>query len=153
MRTKLLVSLTLIALLSAAGATASAALQANPVSYKIARMLIGMKETEEIFLVISIAPEDLNRDRMTQLAKQLNHDFADRQRVDISIFDNETLAENLVPAGSHYVDFKAAERGVYHLDRAKGVEYITFSTRRGRPSNEVKINLGRSRPKRRQKTT
>jgi hypothetical protein len=66
--------------------------------------------------------------------------------------DNETVAENVVPAGAHFVDFKAAERGVYHLDRAEGVEYIHFSTRPGRPSNEVKLNLGRSRSKPRKTT-
>lgn len=152
MRTGLLVSVTLMALLLAAGATASAAMQANPVSYKIARTLHGIKETDGIFLVISIAPEDFTRDRMTQLAKQINHDFADRPKVAVSIFDNETVAKNVVPAGSHYVDFKAAERGVYHLDRAKGSEYIHFSSKRGRPSNEIKINLGRTRPKRKKTT-
>ncbi|HEY0727602.1 MAG TPA: hypothetical protein VGD38_05985 [Pyrinomonadaceae bacterium] len=102
--------------------------------------------------MISIAPEDFTRDRMTQLAKQLNQDFADRQKVAVSIFDNETVAQNVVPAGSHYVDFKAAERGVYHLDRAKGSEYIHFSSKPGRPSNEIKINLGRTRPKRKKTT-
>jgi hypothetical protein len=153
LRTGFLVGMAMVTLLAAAGASASAATQSNPVSYNIARTLEGMKKTDGIYLVISIAPDDFTRERMTQLARQLNHDFADQQKVDVSIFDDETVAKNVVPAGSHYVDFKAAERGVYQLNRAKGVEYIEFSTRRGLPSNEVKVNLGRSRAKRARKTT
>lgn len=122
--------------------------QSKPVNYKVARTIDGTKEGQGVYLLISIAPEDFVRERMIELARQLNQDFANQKKVDASIFDDETLAKNVVPAGAHYVDFKAAERGVYHLDRAKGSEYIHFSTKPGRPSNEIKINLGRTRPKR-----
>lgn len=122
--------------------------QSPPVNYKIARTIDGTSEGQGLYLLISIAPEDFVRERMTQLARQLNQDFPDKQKVDVSIFDSETVAKNVIPAGHHYEEFKKAERGVYHLDRAKGSEYIQFSTKPGRPSNEVKVNLGRSRRKR-----
>ena len=141
----------LLAPVSLAGASGPGVTE-QAVAYKIARTIDGSKEGQGIFLIISVTPEDFTRERMTQLARQLNHDYAGQQKLDVSIFDNETVARNVVPAGAHYVDFKAAERGVYHLDRAKGSEYIHFSSKPGRPSNEIKINLGRTRPKRKKTT-
>ena len=146
-----LLMVVLLAPALSAGAGGPAASE-QAVTYKIARTIDGTKEGQGIFLIVSIAPEDFTRDRMTQLARQLNQDFAGQPKVDVSIFDSETVANNVVPAGAHYVDFKAAERGIYHLDRAKGVEYITFSSKPGRPANEIKINLGRTRAKRKKTT-
>ena len=131
-----------------AGASpATVAAQTKPVEYKVVRTIDGRKEGAGLYLFISIAPEDFSRERMTQLARQLNHDYPDEKKLDASIFDSETTALNVLPAGHEYTLFKKAERGLYHLDRAKGVESLHFSTKPGRPSNEIKLNLTRRRPR------
>ena len=133
------------------GQSSSEGVQSKPVDYKVARTIDGRKEGQALYLVISVAPEDFVRERMIQLARQLNKDYVNERKLDVSIFDNETTARNVIPAGHHYSDFKAAERGVYHLDRAKGVEYLHFSTKPGRPSNEIKLKLAPSPKPRRPK--
>ncbi|MCA1579374.1 MAG: hypothetical protein LC794_18670 [Acidobacteria bacterium] len=127
--------------------------QSKPVDHKVARTIDSRKEGGGLYLLISVAPEDFVRERMTQLARQLNRDYENESKLIVSIFDNETTARNVIPAGHQYSEFKKAERGVYHLDRRKGVEYLHFSTKPGRPSNEIKLNLRRARPQRTQKTT
>ncbi len=124
--------------------SSSETVQSKPVAYKIARTIDSRKERQGLYLLISVAPEDFVRERMAQLARQLNQDYVNERKLIVSIFDNETTARNVIPAGHHYSEFKEAERGVYHLDRAKGVEYLHFSTKRGRPSNEIKLNLAPS---------
>ena len=149
----ILVFLIVTVSLAAAGAKAPALAQSESVDYNVARTMEETRKGTAIFLIISVAHEDFSRDRMTQLARQLNRDFADYQQVDVSIFDDETIARNVVPAGSHYINFKKAERGVYHLNRARPDEYLHFSTKRGRPSNEIKLNLRAARPKSRSRRT
>ena len=121
--------------------------ESQAVDYKVVRTIDGRKEGQGLYLFISIAPEDFSRERLTQLARQLNNDYPNEKKLDASIFDSETTALNVLPAGPEYTLFKKAERGLYHLDRAKGVEYLHFSTKPGRPSNEIKLNLTRRRPR------
>jgi hypothetical protein len=143
-----LVAFILLAPALAGASTSTVAAQSRPVDYKVVRTIDGRKEGQGLYLFISVAPEDFSREQMTQLARRLNTDYANEPKLDASIFDSETTAQNVLPAGHEYTLFKQAERGIYHLDRAKGSEYLHFSTKPGRPSNEIKLTLRRPRPKR-----
>lgn len=80
------------------------------------------------------------------MAQKLNDDFSNERRVVATILDDERIAQNPPPAGAEYSLFDEVNRGQYYLDRAKGYEYIAFSTERGKPANQVVINLGPNRP-------
>jgi hypothetical protein len=116
------------------------------VEYKIGRRRF-LERPQMLHLQISIAPALFVREKMDALAQKLNSDFSNERKVGATILDDEQIAQNPPPVGAAYPFFEKVNRGQYYLDRAKGYEYIAFSTERGRPANEVVINLGPNRPK------
>ncbi len=108
----------------------------------MARVVPKSSADDDVYLDISVGPQDFIRDRMISLARQLNRDYVDEPRLSAVIFDSERAARNYNPIGAGYEFYKKLERGAYYLDRVKGVEFIHFSTRRGKPADEIKINLG-----------
>jgi hypothetical protein len=94
-------------------------------------------------LQISINPRHFNRKDMMALARQLNKDFSHESRVAIYIFDSYRSAQTfsiISHSPTYNRDFKAF-RGFYLLDRNMGKEYIEFSSARGRPRNEIRIEF------------
>jgi|SRR5712692_11223105 len=122
--------------------TSLASDQSEIVPYKVARKLRLFKKGNPLFVVISVEPAHFVREEMTQLARQLNRDFSEEPRLLVEIMDDERIAEHVPPAGEYYEWYMSAKRGEYHLDREKGLEYVQFSTKRGRPWNELTLNLG-----------
>lgn len=123
-------------------ATAPTAEQEKPAApYKVGRTVRSSNERNKLILQISVEPEHFNRDVMVSLAQQLNRDYADEPRLVAIILDDENIARNYGPISNEFTIFKKAERGEYHLDRTKGVEYIQFSKERGRRTDEVKVTL------------
>ena len=116
------------------------------IDYKIGRRQLLPKRPHMLLLQISIAPELFVREKMTQLAQKLNGDFSNERKVVATILDDERIAQNPPPAGAEYSLFEKVNRGQYYLDRARGHEYIAFSTERGKPANQVVINFGPNRP-------
>lgn len=123
--------------------------QSEAIQYKIAHKFYPSSTKDPLFVVISLASCCCEREQMTRLAAQLNSDFPEEPRLLVEIMDNAEIAEHVVRAGDSYSLYMSAKRGEYHLDREKGLEYLTFSRKRGRPWNEVTLNLGRSLPKHR----
>ena len=71
------------------------------------RTVISMRTREKrsvLVLWIIIKPEDFLRDRMSMLARQLNQDFPDEQRIYAVFFDSEETARNYNPVGGSYSD-------------------------------------------------
>lgn len=126
---------------------APAKVQSEIVPYKIARKFPLSKKDSPMFVVISVESAHFSRDEMTRLARQLNRDFAEEPRLFVEIMDDERIAAHVPPAGDYYSWYLSAKRGEYHLDREKGLEYLQFSNKRGRPWNEVTLNFGRARPR------
>jgi hypothetical protein len=117
--------------------------QSAVIAYKtVASMRIPLEHNKRI-LWISFEPGNFVRDQMIMLAHQLNQDFRDEPRIFVVIFDSEIAARNYNPAGGSYEVSKKLERGEYSLDRINGREYIQFSTARGKPITEVRIDLRR----------
>ena len=121
--------------------------QDEQATYKIGQSKRISSEPGEIYLILSLSPESFTRDQMVELAKRLNKDFHEEQKLSADIVDDEKLARTIIPAGDSYSVLVARQRGEYYLDRIKGYEYISFSTKRGRPANEIVVNLGRNTPK------
>jgi hypothetical protein len=98
---------------------------------------------------ISIKANHFNCADMLALARQFNRDYPNETRLAIYIFDSYSAAQNfsLVQHSPTYTkDFKAF-RGFYKLDRDTGDEYIEFSSARGKPGNEFRIEFGGKTPR------
>lgn len=114
----------------------------NSPEYRIAKAWPTGEEPVEIFILISVEPESITRDKMIALAHQLKKEFCKETRFGVIIFD-EYRAARYVTYLSITRDLEKAQRGFYHLDREKKQEYIQFSTVRGKPTDEVKIDLSK----------
>lgn len=125
------------------------------VTYKVSTFARIPAEHNKLILLISTEPESFTRDKMLVLARQLNKDFPNEQRIYAVIFDSEAAVRNYDPAGGTYSMSKKLERGEYYLDRVKGRESINFSSRRGNPVDEIKITLsnGFTRAKKRKRVS
>lgn len=92
----------------------------------------------ELLLYISIDPGRFSREDMVALADRLNKDFCYEKRLTAIILDDYDAAKHPLRNKKAYWD---AERGSYHLDRERYRQYIKFSTARGKPADEVVVNL------------
>jgi hypothetical protein len=115
--------------------------EAELVEYRVGRVIRSSNEPHEVTVIISLEPRRFTRDDMIKLTHQLKRDFADERILRVEILDDPQIADNYIPAGDMYRFFNKAKRGTYVLNRAKGVEYIEFSTAHGKPIDEIKIDL------------
>jgi hypothetical protein len=111
----------------------------NAPEYKVGQIRHTGGNSPAIFLVISVELENFTKDKMIALAKQLKKDYCKETRLWAIIFDDYDAAKHVT-----FLDItrnlEKAKRGIYHLDFKKE-EYIQFSTVRGGPLDEVKIDL------------
>jgi hypothetical protein len=114
----------------------------NAPEYRIGRVMLTGTRPAEKYLLISINPEDFTTDKLTALARQLNNEFCKETRFGVMIFDDYKAAR-FVTYLSNTRELEKAERGFYHIDRKKRREYIHYSTTRGKPRDEIKIDLSK----------
>jgi hypothetical protein len=100
----------------------------------------GADKPSEIYLLISVESDQFKKEQMIALARQLKRDFCKEARFSAIIFDDYNAARHVTYL-SVTKDMEKAQRGLYHIDRAKNEEYVQFSTARSKPMNEVKIDL------------
>jgi hypothetical protein len=111
--------------------------------YKIGRIgYSGPNRSRKVFIFISIEPESFVRDNMLALARKLNEAYSWEKRVLVIILDDYDAVRRSSPINNREL-YEEAKRGYYYIDRTTGEEYIQFSTERGKPLDEVKINLGK----------
>lgn len=97
-----------------------------------------------LVLYISIKPKHFNRDDMIALAKRLNKDFRRELQLNVVICDEyETAKDPGIIYDLLRREPPLALRGFYELDRVSGKEGISFSTERGKPMDEVDIDLSK----------
>ena len=106
--------------------------------YQIGRAAHAKTESCALYIYISIDATHFVRDDMVKLAKRLNQDFCFEKKLTAIILDDSYAARHPLRNTKSYWD---AERGSYHLDRLGGEENIKFSTSRGKPSDEITIDL------------
>ena len=121
----------------------NAAIAAQNISYEVGRVIRNSNEPHEVTVIISVDPQHFNRDDMVRLASQLKTDFPNAPILSGEILDDRNIADNYVPAGDMYRLFYKARRAFYSLNRKTGKEYIEFSSARGKPFNEIKVNLSK----------
>lgn len=113
--------------------------------YRIGYRLRAKDKPSALRLHISIGPKYFNRADMIALAKHLNKDFQREKELDVVICDDYETAKS---PGIIYDLLKRepplALRGFYELDRGSSKEGISFSTERGKPLDEIDINLSSS---------
>lgn len=96
-----------------------------------------------ITVVASVNPKHFNREDMSALAARLNKEFANVPKLKVGLVDDENAARLFVTGRLEYPSFEKAERGRYYLDRQKCVEYIQFSTQRGKPRQTIRFKCTR----------
>jgi hypothetical protein len=111
------------------------------VEYNVGRIIRSSNEPHEVTVIISIDPKYFAHDEMVKLAHQLKQEFADMRLLRGEMLDDQNIADNYVPAGDMYRLFNKAKRGMYVLNRNTREERIEFSTARGKPIDEVRIDL------------
>jgi hypothetical protein len=112
----------------------------NAPEYKVGRAWPTGTKPSEIYLLISIEPEEFTKPKIVALAHQLKKDFCKETRFGAIIFDDFKAARHVTYL-SNTRDLEKAQRGFYHIDRAKNEEYVQFSTARSKPRDEVRIDL------------
>ena len=112
----------------------------NAPKYKVAKAWPTGTTPIETYLLISIEPEEFTTNKIVALARQLSKDFCKETRFGVIIFDDYNAAR-YVTYLSNTRELEKAQRGFYHIDRAKNQVYVQFSTVRGKPTDEVKIDL------------
>lgn len=110
--------------------------------YRVGQKYRPETNPSRLVLHISVEPKHFNRDDMTALAKQLGKNFPRELRLSVAICDEYKTAKD--PGIIYDVlmrESPPALRGFYELDRVSGKEVISFSTERGKPNDEIVINL------------
>jgi hypothetical protein len=114
----------------------------NAPEYRIARVMLTGTRPPEKYLLVSVQPEDFTQEKMTALARQFSNEFCKEARFGVMIFDDYKAAR-FVTYMSPTRELEKAERGFYHVDRKRHEEFIHYSTARGKPRDEIKINLSK----------
>jgi len=82
---------------------------------------------------------------MTALAHRLNEDFCNEKQLTVAICDNYEAAKDTHLIHALLVhEPNPGLRGAYDINRVTGKESISFSTKRGKPLDEVRISLSDS---------
>lgn len=83
-----------------------------------------------MIIQISVEPRNINGTDLATLAKHLNKVFCKEQRMEVVIFDSYRYALNFSPSDEnpYYRQGLESMRGGYHLDRARGEEFMEFTT-------------------------
>lgn len=124
----------------------------SKIKYRLGKSSRSVEGPPSLLIHISIKPKNFNREDMLTLAHQLNRDFCNEQIIAVLIFDSHRSAKSFAPPGiisdlrhphseTHDRDMKSL-RGSYYLDRTAGKESIRFNSVPGKPTNEIKIDLG-----------
>lgn len=103
------------------------------------------KENPSILVVqISINPDHFNREDMIALAQQLNKDFRREPKLNVAVCDEYQAAKSSGLINDLLMHRSPpALRAYYELDRVTGKEGISFSTARGKPLDEIDIDLSK----------
>jgi hypothetical protein len=112
--------------------------------YRVGRSICTVEEHPAFVLYISIKPGYFNREDMKLLARHLKDDFSAENRIAVYIFDYYPATKSfsyIKQDNPTYARDQAALRGFYFFDRNTNEESIAFSSERGKPFDEVKINL------------
>lgn len=115
------------------------------VKYKIG--FKSVNDSNDILLQISVKPKNINREYILRLAKRLRSEYCDAEKITVIIFDDAALAQTYLSM-KEYIQSKGKiveMRGFYSFDKSSGKEGIEFSTKRGNPTDENKIDLSSSK--------
>jgi hypothetical protein len=96
----------------------------------------------ETAIFISIEPKYFTRADMQALAGELDRAYSAEKRFVVIFLDDYDALIHTSPIHNTRA-YLAARRGYYRNDRTTGEEFIQFSTERGKPIDEVKLNLGK----------
>lgn len=96
----------------------------------------------EVLIVISIDPKHFVKEDMIALAYDLRNLYSSEPRFGAIILDDDDLALHSSPI-HRKEEYLLARRGFYYSNRGTGEEHIQFSTERGRPWSEVRIDLSK----------
>lgn len=106
--------------------------------YRIADTTRTVSGPPTLVIYLSIKPNSFNQKDMEALARALDRRFCNEQRVSALIFDDRRIFPRTKAVDA--IDW-SAYRGDFLIDRQTEEGYISFSTERGKPRDEVNIKL------------
>lgn len=109
--------------------------------YQIQHVFPPGKKNRFTTALVTLNASHFNRTDMKSLGCRLNKQFPKVTRLKAGLLDDESIARLFLSGALERTALNKAQRGLYYSDQAKHVEYIQFSTKRGRPRNEVTIRL------------
>lgn len=106
----------------------------------------GIREPIQLIMIVGVKPDQINREGLMLLAKQLKADFCRESGLYVYIYDDPRAVNKWGWVFSHERRRGQAQmgplRGTYEFVRETGEEKITFSTKRENPINEMTIIIG-----------
>lgn len=114
-------------------------------SYHVRRSILPKHKNQFAVIHVFVDPKHFNRHGMNALAAHLRRALPEQPKLRAVLLDDDNVARNILPLGADYQIFEKAVRGVYQIDRTKCKEFIQFSSKKGRPRNEVTMHFKCSR--------
>ena len=117
----------------------------NRVPYDLISSGRGLSDPIETGLRIVVAPKFYNAKDMEELAHILRLQYCQENHLSVVIFDAAKPAKEARAVVDQLTGKRAVPelRGFYSLDRTTDIEKMSFSTKRGNPTDEVKIQFGK----------
>lgn len=94
---------------------------------------------------VVIKPKHFTREYLLEFAKRIRAEYCNEKILHVSIFDNERA---ITGAGYVWIITAGAvekRRGTYLLDRNTGEEAIEYGSEPGKPIDEIRIDLSKTR--------
>ncbi len=108
--------------------------------YQVGQVRYTADDPPQKYLLISIDPGQFTREHMIALANRLRQEFCEEKQFGVMFFDDEYAAKHVTFLSSTK-SLEVAYRGLYTVDRKKKREHLQFSTARGKPLDEIRIQL------------
>lgn len=109
--------------------------------YKLLWKSRTIRGENRLLLHILVKPKNVKRDYLIQLTKRVKSEYCNERKILVVIFDDRKMAEKFHRTDYFLSKNKIIERGYYQIDKEKGEELLEFSTKRGNPTTDVKIDL------------
>lgn len=104
-------------------------------------------EDKSLSIFIVIKPENINKQYLLEFVKRIRQEYCNESSIVVQIFEDKKNAGTFTV--EYYAINKIADegyRGAYVLDRDTGLEGLRFSTKRGNPIDEIRIELKNGEP-------
>lgn len=115
----------------------------NDGEYKLISISRTIREPIVTGLRIVVKDSDFNTADMKTIAAKIKAEYCEEAVISAAIFDDKRVAKQARSVIDYLTGTRMVPelRGFYSLDRTTGAELLSFSRKRGRPADEIKVHL------------